>query len=118
MLDVALLLLTINDAGHIRMSLSHAEDMPACVEQAETVTGMLSDLGYTVIGVRCGTTELTLEPFYHGAAVEDEVHRYRVQLLGDTLEDGYTLAVAADTGCRAPAREQAYCVVSSQALVE
>ena len=118
MLDVALLLLTINDAGLVRMSLSYVDDMPACVEQAEVVTGMLDDFGYTVVGARCGTTELALTPFHHGATVEDERHRYRVQLLGDSLEDGYTVSVGPETGCRAPAREQAYCVVSSQALAE
>ena len=118
MLEVALLLLTINDAGRIRMSLTYADDMPACIEQAAQVQGMLAGLGYSVLGARCGTTDLKLKPFHHGASVEEESHHYRVQLMGETLEDGYRLSAAPETGCRAPAREQAYCVVSSQALAD
>ncbi len=118
MLEIALVILTINNAGLVRMSLSPAETMEACVEQAETVNGMLTGFGYTVLGMRCGKSDMALSEFSHGATVEDERHRYRVALLGDGLEGGFELTAVADgETCHAPTSEQAYCVVSSQSVL-
>lgn len=114
-LEVALLLLTLNDASRVRMTLSPVETMSECARRAEAVSGILAASGHTIIGMRCGMTDVKLAPFAHGAAVEDERWTYVASLKGEGLADGFAIEPADATECRAPVDEKRFCAVTSQA---
>lgn len=115
MLEFALLILTINANGDIRVTVSPAEDLVACRESLEAVTGILEGAGSEIVKMACGQTAQRLTPFDHALGVEDEVYRYRVTL---AYEDFSLVPYEADN-CT-PGRQgdsEIFCTVSSQRLL-
>jgi len=113
MLKTALLLLTLNDTGAIRMTLTEAESPQDCLVQAGAVEQILTGAGYTIVGMRCGETALALTPFLHGTPADEEIWQYRATLHGTAPEDGFALEPI--THCAVPDTEGVYCTVSAQA---
>lgn len=102
MLKTALLLLTLMQDGSTRISLSEAEDMVECEASRDAVMTILTDAGRPPIIALCGETELRLTPFVHGVPEDEEINRYRVEIMegvrftvtplaeGDTCEPSQT----------------------------
>lgn len=108
-LTIALLTLTLNEAGLVRMTLSNAASLEACTAQAGMVTQILTDAGHEPLAVRCGETPLRLSPFVHGTPAEEETWHYRVELLAE----GFAIAPVEAGACEAQ-EGTVYCAVSAQ----
>lgn len=109
MLTVALLTLTLTEAGLVRLTLSDAETLETCAAQAEMVTQILTEAGHAPLAARCGTTDLRLSPFFHGATPEEEIWHYRVELLAE----GFVVTPVEAGACEAQ-EGAVYCAVSAQ----
>jgi len=83
MLVTAMLLLTLNADGAVRLTLSETEDRAACTAQIAAVQDILARSGTEIRAARCIRTDLRLTPFEHGLTAAEEIHRYRVVLRAD-----------------------------------
>lgn len=111
MLHIALVILTATPDGAVSLAVSPADDIAACEANRAQLEAILKGAEITVLAARCGQTDLTFSPFYHGAAPEDEVHRYRVTLPAE----GYVIAPLAEGAACSPA-EGVFCARSAQGV--
>lgn len=112
MLKTALLTLTMTASGDPRLTLSDMESAADCQAARARVVEILTQSGVEVIAAMCGDTPLQLTPFEHGAAPEEEIHLYEVEIRGA----GFSVQpVAAGQSCgTAPPGTQLFCARSSQ----
>lgn len=117
MLKTALLVLTLTDAGATRVTLSQTDTLADCEAGRDAVTAILGGAGVEVLAALCGESALRVTPFEHGVPPEQEVHRYRVEIVG---EDFVVTPLAEAEACApAPDAEPAvHCAVSAQTPVE
>ena len=116
LLQYVLLVLSINANGDIRATISPDDDMAACMEQKETVDAILKTAGADVVKLVCSTTSAKLAPFEHGAGIEDQIYKYRIDLHPD-----YISILEINDGACSPAtngKVETYCTVSSQRLIK
>lgn len=116
MLEIALLILTINPNGDIRSTVSAADDLTACQQSLETVVGILQGAGTEVVKAACARTAERLTPFDHGKGVADEVYRYRVILHPDRFS--LTPFEAGECSPGVVGNTETFCTVSSQQLLQ
>ncbi len=117
MLKIALLTLTLTADGEPRLTLSDMEDSAACAEAQAGVTAILKQSGVPVIAAICGSSELRLTPFDHGAAPEDERFRYRVTLDAGGGFQVEPLAPGAECRAAPDASPAIHCARSSQSVL-
>jgi len=112
MLVTAMLLLTLNADGAVRLTLSETEDEAACTAQIAAVRDILARSGAEIIAARCAQTDLRLTPFEHGLTAAEEIHRYRVELRADGVS---VTPLDEDANCAPSAGPPAvHCAVSGQ----
>ncbi|MFV0332579.1 MAG: hypothetical protein ACK5JR_00665 [Tropicimonas sp.] len=118
MLKLAFLLLTLNEAGDPRLTVSYTASMEDCEALGFTILGILDGMGSEILAERCGETPLSLTPFAHGLGPEHEVNRYRVTI---PQEAGWVIEPLAAGAVCEPAPEASpavYCATSVQAVIE
>jgi len=114
MLEIALLMLTMNEDGLVRVNLNPVESREAFADQMETVRSIFDGAGIDVLDLRCGATALRLTPFEHGHGPEAEVHRYRVTVKGSGGFDVLPLGPGAACTPSNDGPGRTLCAVSSQ----
>ncbi|QCO56937.1 hypothetical protein EOK75_14140 (plasmid) [Pseudorhodobacter turbinis] len=115
MLKIALIVLTMGEAGTLHIAFTQADTMEGCKARAEVVSGILTDAGTKIEAVRCGDTDFTFTPYGHDHADADRRWQYHVTVQGDAIEDGFKLRPVEAGNCKAESDAGEYCAVSAQA---
>lgn len=118
MLKTALLILILADDGAVQLTLSEADDLASCQGSHDAVTTILRDGGYNILQSMCGETAVSLEPFYHGATPEEEIHRYRVSIQAPGRFEVAPLAFGETCEADVEGQPAIYCTRSAQAVAE
>ncbi|WP_424944905.1 hypothetical protein [Aliiroseovarius crassostreae] len=116
MLKLALLVLTFNPEGELRMTLSDKASLEECQASKAQIEPVLKGAGYTVLSLLCGETDLRLTP-YKDVKRRDPLTRYRVQLMGN---DGFVVApLSKGESCTASpnGRDPVFCALSGQKVI-
>ncbi len=115
MLKIALLTLTLTADGDPRLTVTDSEDLQSCRHSKEMVDILFEDGGIETMATVCGTTELTLSPFEHGATADREIHLYRVEILD---EEAYSVTPLTKGDACTPTEGIVFCARSSQEVLQ
>lgn len=118
MLKFVLLTLTLTAQDEVRLTLSDMASLEDCQASKAQVSGILAQAGVKSVAALCGESDLRLTPFTHGAAPEEEIHRYRVEIAPD---DSFAVTPLSGTDTCTPSGSGSgpgvYCTRSAQSVV-